>query len=140
MIDIQELMEKYEFADGRCWKYNIETLLGSLSLLLSEVLEGSGYYAYRNPTKTEKNFNVSKLGVIGSTKDTRIMWGYPKKRTGEIELGINRAVYAHVSGYMELPSPREVKPGKCATEWVIRVDLPTAIKICEVFNNLGYSE
>jgi len=140
MIDIQELMEKYEFADGRCWKYNIETLLGSLSLLLSEVLEGSGYYAYRNPTKGEKCINISKLGVSGSSKKERIMWVWPKKMTKDVDFVINRNLFKKIANVITLPEPNEVEPGKCITEWKVRIDLPTALKILAVFAGKEYSE
>lgn len=38
-----------------------------------------------------------------------------------------------ISRKIDLPEPREVKPGKYKTEWVIRIDLLTALKVCAIF-------
>ena len=38
-----------------------------------------------------------------------------------------------ISRKIDLPEPREVKPGRCKTEWVISIDLLTALKVCAIF-------
>ncbi|MGN1399062.1 MAG: hypothetical protein ACI4WG_03580 [Erysipelotrichaceae bacterium] len=131
MTEISKLINEYGYKDG--WKKDIETILKDFGQIFTQVLDGSGYYAYRNPTIGEKNINISKNGVKGSTKNNRIMWIYPKKKFKNMDMGINRDLFAKISMLIDLPEPREVKPGRCVTEWVIRIDLSTALKVCEVF-------
>ena len=104
-----------------------------LSDMFCEILDGSGYYAYRNPTKGQKNINISRLGVVGSTINHRIMWAYPKKDDKSLVMGINRELFEKISRKIDLPKPREVKPGKYKTERLIRIDLLTALKVCAIF-------
>ena len=104
-----------------------------LSDMFCEILDGSGYYAYRNPIEGQKNINISILGVVGSTINHRIMFAYPKKKYKSLDMGINRELFEKISRKINLLEPREVKPGRCKSEWVIRIDLSTALKVCAIF-------
>lgn len=140
MINISHIIKEYGYDTKDGWKNGIESILMDFSIIFSKVLDGSGYYAYRNPTIGEKNINISKIGVVGSTKDDRIIWIYPKMKFKNVDLGINRDLFDRISRTIILPEPKEVKPEKCQTEWVIRIDLSTALKVCAVFANKEYSE
>ena len=61
------------------------------------------------------------------------MWAYPKKKSKSLDMGINRELFKKISRKINLPEPREVKPGRCKTEWVISIDLLTALKVCAIF-------
>lgn len=132
MINTVEMIKKYG-NENEFWKNNIESILMDLSDMFCEILDGSGYYAYRNPTEGQKNINISRLGIVGSTINHRIMWAYPKKKSKSLDMGINRELFEKISRKVNLPEPREVKPGRCKNEWVIRIDLSTALKVCAIF-------
>ena len=132
MINTVEMIKKYG-NENEFWKNNIESILMDLSDMFCEILDGSGYYAYRNPTEGQKNINISRLGIVGSTIKHRIMWVYPKKDDKSLDMGINRELFEKISRKINLPEPSEVKPGKYKTERVIRIDLLTALKVCAIF-------
>lgn len=140
MINISEIIRDYGYDTMDGWDKDYELILMDFGSIFSQVLDGSGYYAYRNPTKGEKNINISKIGVVGSTKKYRIMWVYLINGDTNVDMGINRELFNHISKIIELPEPREVKPGRYKTEWVITIDLPTALKVCAVFANKEFSE